>query len=139
MTESNYSNFGMYNKHSNHYWSRKNLLLVHPRRLQVRFTIIGPLFYEGLLTYWWKECRIYEWYLYNFLNELDIKERPTLYFQQDGASTHRYQRTDLRNFEIQQKKKEKGTLRLIERRILMKNYGTNQKEYNYEPFLGILS
>ncbi|CAH2002658.1 unnamed protein product [Acanthoscelides obtectus] len=96
--ESNFSNSGMFNRKNHHYWSRENLLLVHPRGPQVRFSfnvwcgiigskIVGPFFYEGTLT-GERYVEFMSEILTNFLDELDLISRHHLHFQQDGAPAH---------------------------------------------------
>ena len=98
--ESNFSNSGMYNRKNRHYWSRENLLLVHPRGPQVRFSfnvwcgiinsrIVGPFFYEGTLT-GERYVEFMTEIMNNFLDELDLISRQNLHFQQDGAPAHNY-------------------------------------------------
>ncbi|CAH2000696.1 unnamed protein product [Acanthoscelides obtectus] len=85
--ESNFSNSGI-----------ENLLLVHPRGPQVRFSfnvwcgiigskIVGPLFYEGTLT-GERYVEFMPEILTNILDELDLISRHHLHFQQDGAPAH---------------------------------------------------
>ncbi|CAH2011084.1 unnamed protein product [Acanthoscelides obtectus] len=96
--ESNFSNSEMFNRKNHHYWSRENLLLVHPRGPQVRFSfnvwcgiigskIVGPFFYEGTLT-GERYVEFMSEILTNFLDELDLISRHHLHFQQDGAPAH---------------------------------------------------
>ncbi|CAH1991457.1 unnamed protein product [Acanthoscelides obtectus] len=96
--ESNFSNSGMFNRKNHHYWSRENLLLVHPRGPQVRFSfnvwcgiigskIVGPFFYEGTLT-GERYVEFMSEILTNFLDELDLISRHHLHLQQDGAPAH---------------------------------------------------
>ncbi|CAH1975825.1 unnamed protein product [Acanthoscelides obtectus] len=96
--ESNFSNSGMFNRKNHHYWSRENLLLVHPRGPQVRFSfnvwcgiigskIVGPSFYEGTLT-GERYVEFMSEILTNFLDELDLISRHHLHFQQDGVPAH---------------------------------------------------
>ncbi|CAH1962521.1 unnamed protein product [Acanthoscelides obtectus] len=76
----------------------QNLLLVHPRGPQVRFSfnvwcgiigskIVGPFFYEGTLT-GERYVEFMSEILTNFLDELDLISRHHLHFQQDGAPAH---------------------------------------------------
>lgn len=101
--ESNFSNSGMYNRKNHHYWSRENLLLVHPTTPQVRFSfnvwcgligsrIVGPFFYEGTLT-GGRYVELMSEILNNFLDELDLISRQNLHYQQDGAPAHNYRGT----------------------------------------------
>lgn len=89
--ESNFSNSGMYNTKNHHYSSKENLLLVHPRHAQVRFSftnvwcgligsrIVGPFFYEGTLT-GERYIQILTEILNNFLDDLDLISRQNLHF-----------------------------------------------------------
>lgn len=102
--ESNFSNSGMFNSKTHHYWSHENPFLVHPRNPQNRFSlnvwcgmvgsrIVGPFFYRGSLT-GQRYVEFMSEILENFLDNLNLLDRPLIHFQQDGAPAHNYHGTN---------------------------------------------
>lgn len=98
--ESNFSNKGMFNRKNYHFWSRENPFLAHPTNPQHRFSlnvwcgmigskIVGPFFYRGSLT-----GERYEDFmshvLEDFVDNVNLMDRPRIYFQQDGAPAHNH-------------------------------------------------
>lgn len=97
--ESSFSNRGMFNRKNMHYWSEENLFFNDPRNPQVRFStnvwcgligsrIVGPVFYEGTLSGRRYIEFVISGVLAEFLDDLNLEDRVSIYFQQDGAPPH---------------------------------------------------
>lgn len=98
--ESNFSNSGMFNRKNMHYWSRENPLLAYPSHPQTRFSlsvwcgligskVVGPLFYHGTLT-GARYVNFMVEVLEEYLDDVNLEDRQTIYFQQDGAPAHNF-------------------------------------------------
>lgn len=98
--EANFSNKGMFNRKNEHFWSRENVFIARPQNPQHRFSlnvwcgmigsrIVGPFFYRGSLT-GPRYVEFMEIILQNFLDGLNLLERQSIYFQQDGAPAHNH-------------------------------------------------
>lgn len=101
--ESNFSSKGMFNRKNHHYWSQENPFLIHPHNPQNRFSlnvwcgilgskIVGPYFYYGTLT-GVRYVEMMTEILEELLDNLNLIDRPFIYYQQDGAPAHNYHGT----------------------------------------------
>jgi len=96
--ESRFHNNGTVNKHNCHYWSSNNphwMRATHFQRIWginvwcgiIDGFILGPKFYEGTLT-GAMYLQFLEDELPDYLEDIPLDLRETMYFQQDGAPAH---------------------------------------------------